>query len=1179
MAYTLAQLTTFFTNANAGTAPTAAQVNGLQGIANQNATGVLTDAQALQSTIDLGADVTTAVSVQTYQFFLGFAPSVAGLASLNAAYVGSGSQAATNGENRYIAQSVSLALDNATAKANFTAAYGSLSIADATKAAYNVIVGNAAAAAAGINVDAAVAFLTSPASVAYYEAFVKANVPGLAAADVALAVKAALVGEIIYQATIFNNGAGVGSYATAANNLVKDLADDGALTANNAAGINLFTSYGSKAASTIQNLTTAVDTLTGQTTDDTFTGVLSAAGATLNVGDTVNGGDGNDTLSVTITDGTAFPTVTLNSVENILVRNVHAAGVTVSLLGQTSVTGFETKASLNTVTVSNARLATTYKVTDSIATTTAGITADFNGADLIGTNDVAKFSVSNVGSKIGTTVNNSAIAATVTGALAAPLTNIEGISVATAGTNYFSIAGVTDTKTLTVTGAGNNTITIGALNTTTTIDLSGATGANVLELGTTLTTGDKIVGGTGADTIVATVGAGATSLDVTAVETLRIGSVTAAGETLSFKANPGFTTVEHRGTNAVTLTGITTLSNLAFQTNGTAAPGNVNFSTVSFGTAFAGAADTLAVAINNQGVANTGTYTAGLNASGIETVNVTVGDTASTTTSTFTLVDVGLKALSAVSVGNLNTTVDTRTSSVTGFSGSTATSGSNSVTSLDFSGVAGTSTITLSVKDQFAAAAEVKASVGGTTITFLDEAAGDTITFTGNKGVDSVTTGAIGKFVANLGEGNDTFTAAAIVTAANGTVIVDGGLGNDTLTGGAGADSLTGGDGDDSLTGGLGADILVGGAGADTYVLSLGTTTTPVAQVSTLTPADLETGETINVSIGGVTYSTAWDTDVSTTLSAFVTAHANAILAATGVTVTKNGANTQLLFTGNAASGASFTAPTATITGGDFGIVAANLSTAGNQKVQVVTASGVNAAGDSLNLTFTPVSGSAINVSTAFTTSVAATLQKFVQDATTAGITGISTNGFSVFYQGTGTLTDNTSVVANGGGAALSIANTTAANAAVTPVAAGTTVSHSTAPFGTTLAGVDQITWGAGDKIDLGAQGITVGGASGNITTGATTVSIASPSGLATITGTTPANLATATAAVEAAVAANGHAAGEAALFAFDGSTYVFLSDGVAGVSGADVLVQLVGVTLTANSALTIAGGDITAIV
>ncbi|WP_062097726.1 S-layer family protein [Caulobacter sp. CCH5-E12] len=1152
---------------------------------------MLTDAQALAATIALSANITTEVSVQTYQFFTGVAPSEAGLAALNAAYVGSGAQAGLNGENRYIAQSVSLALQNATAKANFAATYGSLSIADATKAAYNVIVGNAAAAAAGINVDNAVAFLSSAASVAYYTAFVRANA-GLganpSAADVDLAVKAALVGSIIYNATVFNNGAGVGSYATAANNLVKDLADDGKLVSNNAAGIDLFTNYGSKAATTTQNLTTAVDTLTGATTDDTFTGVVSAAGATLNVGDTINGGDGNDTLSVTITDNTAFPTVTLNSVENILVRNVHNAATTISLLGQTSVTGLESKASLNDVNITNGRLATTYKVSDSVATTTAGVSVQFNGADLIGTNDVAKFSVSNVGSKIGTTTYNSAIAATVNGALAAPLTNLEGISVATAGTNYFSIAGVADTKTLTITGAGNNTVTVTAagFNAKTTIDLSGATGTNVLNLGNGLTTGDKIVGGTGSDTIVATVAAGATSLDVTGVEVLRIGGVTAAGETLTFKANPGFTTVEQRATGsatnqAVTLSGLTTLSNVAFQADGTAAPASTTFGTLSVGSGFSGAADTLAVAINNQGVSQTGAYTATLNASSIETVNVTVGDTVATTTSTFTLVDPNVKVVTAVSAGNLNTTVDTRASSVTGFSGSASTSGTNSVTSIDLSSVVGTNTTTISVKDTFAATAEVKASVGGTTITFQDESATDTITFTGNAGVDSVTTGAIGKFVANLGAGNDTFTAAAIVTAANGSVIVDGGAGNDTLTGGAGNDSLTGGDGDDTLTGGLGADVLIGGAGSDTYVLSLGTTTTPVAQVSTLTPVDLEANETLNVTIGGVTYSTAFNTDLSTTLTNFINGNGGAILASTGVTVTKNAANTQLVFTGNAASGAAFTAPTGTISGGanvDFGNVVSNLSTAANQKVQVINVAGVDDAADALQLTFTPATGAAVTSTTvAYQGTLAATLQKFVQDNPTIPVT---TNGFSLFYQGTGAVTAATGTAVGGGGNTngVTVDAITASTTTVTAVAAGTTVSHSTAPFGTTAAAIDQITWGSGDKIDIGATNITTASSGGNVTTNGTIVSIAA-NGLATITGTTPANLLNATAAVEAAVAANGHAAGEATLFAFDGSTYVFVSDGVAGVTGADLLVQLVGVTLTANSALTIAGGDITAIV
>jgi hypothetical protein len=247
MAVTLAQLTSYFTNANAGSAPTAAQTAALTGIFNQNATSALSDAAAYQAALNLGSDATTAVSVQTYQYFLGFAPSQAGLAALNAAYVGAGSQAGFNPENRYIAQSVSLALQNPTAKAAFEAKVGSLSFSDAATLVYNEIVGSTAAAAAGLNVPAAVAFLTSASAIEYYTNFVKVNA-GLganpSAADVNLAVKAALVGAIMNAATAFNGGAGVGSYAVAANNLVTDLADDGVLTANNAAGINLFASYG-----------------------------------------------------------------------------------------------------------------------------------------------------------------------------------------------------------------------------------------------------------------------------------------------------------------------------------------------------------------------------------------------------------------------------------------------------------------------------------------------------------------------------------------------------------------------------------------------------------------------------------------------------------------------------------------------------------------------------------------------------------------------------------------------------------------------------------------------------------------------------------------------------------------------------------------------------------------------
>jgi hypothetical protein len=85
MAYTIDDVKKYFTFANAGTGPTAAQTQQLQGIVNQNATGTYNDAQAFQAVVDLASDSTTAVSVETYAFFLGYAPSQAGLAALNAA--------------------------------------------------------------------------------------------------------------------------------------------------------------------------------------------------------------------------------------------------------------------------------------------------------------------------------------------------------------------------------------------------------------------------------------------------------------------------------------------------------------------------------------------------------------------------------------------------------------------------------------------------------------------------------------------------------------------------------------------------------------------------------------------------------------------------------------------------------------------------------------------------------------------------------------------------------------------------------------------------------------------------------------------------------------------------------------------------------------------------------------
>jgi S-layer protein len=533
MPYSQANLTTFFTNSSTGTTPTAAQQLALQALASQNASGQITDAQAQQQAVALGANNTTTVGVEAYQFFAGFAPNVAGLTALNAAYSATGPQAGLNGENRFIAQSVSLALQNTAAKASFNTLYGTLSIADATKAAYEIIVGTPAATAAGINVANAVAFLSSAASVTYYTNFVKANVPGLAtgtAADIDLAVKAAIVGEIMYTATSFNNGTGVGAYSSANNKLLADLADDGKLVADvgSTSGINLFTSYGTSAqAGKSFALVTGIDALVGTDGVDTFQG----SDTTLTAGDSIDGGAGVDILNLTMTAGKAAaidPLAKITNIETINLTSDSASAVDVqALAGVTTVTlnqvgtaaanSITTKGNVTTAAITGG---TTAAVTDAAATDTLSsvtitgstgantLTSDaltsvtLNGAAgaTAVVNTTAKHTLTLAGSGTNGAVTDTA-ATTVNLAPTATVTMPLVVAAATAlnvtGSAVATITGSTLTALtkVTISGAAGLTDTDSLAGMT--IDASATSGANSLTLGTT----SSFAGGTGIDKI------------------------------------------------------------------------------------------------------------------------------------------------------------------------------------------------------------------------------------------------------------------------------------------------------------------------------------------------------------------------------------------------------------------------------------------------------------------------------------------------------------------------------------------------------------------------------------------------------------------------------------------------------------------------------------------------------
>ena len=467
MAYTMTQLEEFFTNANAGTGPNTAQKLALQGILNDNLSGVSND-DTFAKVVDLASDDTLAVSVGTYNFFLGYAPSQAGLAALNAAYVASGAQANLNGENRFIAQSVALALQNATAKASFSASYGSMSVEAATKAAYLIIIGQTAADAANINVDSAVAYLASAQAQAYYRAFIAANIPGISDADLDLAVKAAIVGEILYQATKYDQGAGIGSYAQATTNLVKDLALDNVLTNDNVSGIDLLGKYGS----TSNNgsslvLTGGVDTITGTTGDDTITGLVDAtAGATptFTALDTIAGGAGNDTLvinAITALGQANINAVTVTGIETVNLRS--ASTVTADVSAWTDVTA------LNVTQATAATVAAGSDAAIGVSGVTGAITID--GGASVTVNDTTAGNAITIG---GTTTADGVIAVTDSNQTTGAITIDGGSDVTVAAskvtTGTIDIGGATaPTGAVTVTSTGSayvaaGSVTHGAIN-------------------------------------------------------------------------------------------------------------------------------------------------------------------------------------------------------------------------------------------------------------------------------------------------------------------------------------------------------------------------------------------------------------------------------------------------------------------------------------------------------------------------------------------------------------------------------------------------------------------------------------------------------------------------------------------------------------------------------------------
>lgn len=528
MAYTTEQLKTAYTNANLGKGPDAATLLTLDAYASQSQTGGITDAAALSKTYSL-VNGTTAVAIETYQFFTGHAPSAAGLdylvdsttntTDLNDAYYAKFAQ-----ENRFINFSINLATGAGEGAAAFAAAYTNVSYAQTVATAYDKIIGNATATAAGVDVAAAVAYLSRNENITYLTAFVKANTSLTAAADVDLAVKAALIGEILSVATT----SGLGGYATSTSKMIADLGDDGLLTVNSAAGNDIFVNYPSAGASTF-TLTNGTDVKSANTFESglVYTPDGSDRINALQNEDVLTGQGVNPTLNVVLgnfnDNGANTVTPVLNNIETIKAQFTGTTNTLdlrsaddVQTLEVSRITANATSATFQNISQPAANLSVNNTTSVLQNVTFNYVTGVLDGSRATADAESGKLSLNNATlntltiSNTGNTEGFETLAVTSTGANNVKTllaTDLETLTLA--GSGSLAIVNTTETNEATTVAAGGlsigdgigiRSVDLSAFKGTTSIDITNAIGLRNDPLNSGASFYGNVKGGEGVDT-------------------------------------------------------------------------------------------------------------------------------------------------------------------------------------------------------------------------------------------------------------------------------------------------------------------------------------------------------------------------------------------------------------------------------------------------------------------------------------------------------------------------------------------------------------------------------------------------------------------------------------------------------------------------------------------------------
>ncbi|MES2037131.1 MAG: hypothetical protein V4495_04785, partial [Pseudomonadota bacterium] len=557
------------------------------------------------------------------------------------------------------------------------------------------------------------------------------------------------------------------------------------VTNENGAGVTL--NFTKSAATAINNVT------------------LGSGGQTLNIlgtgtgASTSTGGSGADIINLSST-ATGADVIALGSTINAIdtVNNFKAAGADIFATGVLPTSLFNltianadsstlAAAIATAATAAGASLANTgqaYTITVSSGTA-AGIYAFQNTGGSVGSVDASDFIV-----KLGGTTGT--IFATDFGIANAVAVTAGGTLNGTSGANDIfmstipnlngtTIAGnAADTDVLTLTTAGtvtiNNGSTGGTISNIKVLNLANGTNTITYNTSAGFTTinggsGDDtfipntallpivVSGGLGTDTIELTAayaatasGSGTFAANVTGFEKLRLTSVTS--QTIDLQTLGNYSDVTYSGANGLTLSNLP--SNGSIRLTGTGTSFTIS------NAAFAGGVnDIVNLSLTDGSTSAVAFATAGITASGVETVNISVNDTQATPT--------GLFNDNMTWLGN-----SVKTFNVSGNAGLTLSSSSTSLTTVDASGITlGGFTWTASA---LTGTATVKGSATGTNTVNMNSATAG-VNYTGGAGNDNVTINATVSSTASLGNGNNSM-------ALNGVTILG------TYTAGTGTDSL-----------------------------------------------------------------------------------------------------------------------------------------------------------------------------------------------------------------------------------------------------------------------------------------------------------------------------------------------------------------------------------------------------